>query len=98
MKNEAPKKPLLEVKDLTIHYKTDDGVAKAVNHISFQLEKGETLGLVGETGAGKTTTALGIMGLLPVPPAKVMSGEILFNGEDVLKKKNCAISEGIRSP
>lgn len=79
--------PLLEVRDLTIHYKTDDGVAKAVNHISFQVEKGETLGLVGETGAGKTTTALGVMGLLPVPPAKVVSGEILFNGEDILKKK-----------
>ena len=57
--------PLLELRDVTIQYRTDDGVAKAVNHVSFQLNRGETLGLVGETGAGKTTTALGIMGLLP---------------------------------
>ena len=79
--------PLLELRDVTIQYRTDDGVAKAVNHVSFQLNRGETLGLVGETGAGKTTTALGIMGLLPVPPARITGGEILYNGEDLLKKK-----------
>lgn len=87
MANEEKRGPLLEVRDLTIQYRTDDGVAEAVNHIGFQLEKGETLGLVGETGAGKTTTALGIMGLLPEPPAKVVSGEIRFQGEDILKMK-----------
>lgn len=61
MKNENT----LEVKNLTIHYITEDGVVQAVNDVSFQLKKGEVLGLVGETGAGKTTTALGIMGLIP---------------------------------
>ena len=76
----------LDIKDLTIHYITDDGVVKAVNGIDLALEKGDTLGLVGETGAGKTTTALGVMGLVPDPPGKVISGEILYNGEDLLKK------------
>ena len=76
---------LLSVKDLTIHYITDDGVMKAVNGISFDLKKGETLGLVGETGAGKTTTALGIMRLVPDPPGKLVSGEILWNGKNLLK-------------
>ena len=69
---------LLSVKDLTIHYITDDGVMKAVNGISFDLKKGETLGLVGETGAGKPTTALGIMRLGPDPPGKSVSGAPLF--------------------
>ena len=77
---------MLEIKDLTIHYITDDGVVKAVNSINLDVDKGETLGLVGETGAGKTTTALGILNLVPNPPGKIISGEILFNGEDLLKK------------
>ena len=77
---------LLEIKDLTIHYLTDDGEVCAVNGIDLTLEKGDTLGLVGETGAGKTTTALGILGLIPDPPGKVLGGEILYNGEDLLKK------------
>ena len=74
--------PLLSVKNLTIHYITDDGIVKAVNDISFDLEKGKSMGLVGETGAGKTTTALGIMELIPDPPGKIISGEILVNGKD----------------
>ncbi len=76
----------LEIKNLTIHYETDDGAVEAVNSVSFSLDKGETLGLVGETGAGKTTIALGIMNLVPDPPGRVKSGEILFEGEDLLKK------------
>ena len=76
----------LDIKNLTIHYITDDGVVEAVNGIDLSLEKGDTLGLVGETGAGKTTTALGIMGLVPDPPGKIISGEIFYNGEDLLKK------------
>jgi len=79
---------LLEVKDLTIHYLTDAGAIKAVNNISFSIEKGETLGLVGETGAGKTTTALGILRLLPDPPGKIMGGDVLFQGESLLSKSN----------
>lgn len=79
---------LLEVKNLTIYYITDDvGTCKAVNHINFSLGKGETLGLVGETGAGKTTIARGIMRLIPDPPGKIMEGQILFHGQDLLKVK-----------
>lgn len=74
---------LLEVHDLTIHFFLKSGTVKAVNDVSFTLGAGETLGLVGETGAGKTTTALGIMGLVQCPPGKVLDGEILFNGKDL---------------
>ncbi|SMP67440.1 ABC transporter ATP-binding protein [Anoxynatronum buryatiense] len=78
---------LLEIKDLTIHYITHEGTTKAVNNMSLEINEGETLGLVGETGAGKTTTALGIMQLVPDPPGKVLNGEILYRGEDLLKKR-----------
>ena len=78
------KKPFLEVKDLTVYYTVSKIDTKAVNGVSFQLEKGKTLGLVGETGAGKTTIAKAIMGILPVPPARVMGGEIRFEGTDLL--------------
>lgn len=77
---------LLEIKDLTIHYVTESGTVHAVEGLNLELAKGETLGFVGETGAGKTTTALGIMRLLPVPPAKVISGDIVFEGESLLSK------------
>ena len=76
---------ILKVKDLSILYKTDLETVYAVNHVSFTLNKGQTLGLVGEPGAGKTTTALGIMSLLPKRTARVTSGEILFEGQDLLK-------------
>jgi len=75
---------LLEVNDLTIHYVTEDGTVQAVNELSFDLKEGETLGLVGETGAGKSTTALGIMGLVPNPPGKIINGTINFEGEELL--------------
>ena len=77
---------ILEVKDRVIHYVTDTETVKAVNEISFTLNAGESLGLVGETGAGKTTTALGIMGLVPDPPGKIIGGEIIYKGEDLLQK------------
>ncbi len=76
---------LLEIKNLTIKYLTDDGTVHAVTDVNLSLKEGETLGLVGETGAGKTTTALGIIRLVPDPPGKIMGGEILFNGTDLLK-------------
>ena len=85
---ENKKDVLLEVKNLRVHYNTRDYVYEAVNGVSLTVEKGKTLGLVGETGAGKTTTALSIIGLLPTPPAKVLEGEVLFEGEDLLKKTN----------
>ncbi len=75
---------LLSVENLSIEYVTDDGIVKAVNNLSFNLMKGEALGLVGETGAGKTTTALGIMRLVPAPPGRIVSGKILFGERDIL--------------
>ena len=86
LQSQAPNDSLLELKDLTIHYITETGDVHAVEGLNLKLGHGETLGFVGETGAGKTTTALGIMRLLPTPPAQVLSGEILFEGEDLLKK------------
>jgi len=76
---------LLEIRDLTVEYHTDDAVIYAVNGISLTVEKGKTIGLVGETGAGKTTIAKSILRILPNPQAKLVSGEISFDGEDVLK-------------
>ena len=79
------KEKLLDIKDLSVTYKTEDGIVYAVNNMNLTLEPKETLGFVGETGAGKTTTAMTIMGLLPTPPGKVTSGEIMFDGKDMLK-------------
>lgn len=76
---------ILEVNDLAIQYQSDGGVVKAVNGISFDLPRGKTLGVVGETGAGKTTMALGIMGLLPEPAGQITHGSIRFNGEELTK-------------
>ena len=74
---------LLEIKDLYVEYITDDARVFAVNGIDLELDKGETLGLVGETGAGKTTTALSIMRLLPEKVGKIEKGKITLNGRDV---------------
>lgn len=76
-------KNLLEIQDLVIRFHTDDGVIEAVNGISLSLKAGETLGLVGETGAGKTTTALAIMGLVACPPGRIERGSIVFDGQDL---------------
>ena len=76
---------LLEIKGLTIHYVTRDNVIHAVNNIELEIDEGKTVGLVGETGAGKTTTALGILRLIPNPPGKIISGEIFYGGRDLLK-------------
>lgn len=79
-------KNLLEIKNLSIEYATDEGIYKAVNNLNLKIREGETLGFVGETGAGKTTTALGIMNLIPSPPGQIVSGEIFFEGENLLDK------------
>ena len=70
---------------MNVTYKTEDGIVYAVNDLNLEIGHKETLGFVGETGAGKTTTAMTIMGLLPTPPGEVTSGEILFDGRDMLK-------------
>ncbi len=76
---------LLEVKDLRTHFFTREGVVRAVDGISFSVESGKTLGIVGESGCGKSVTALSIMGLIPQPPAKIVTGEVLFEGRDLTK-------------
>jgi len=78
-------KPLLEIKDLTVRFYTGDGVVKAVNGVSYQLNEGETLGIVGESGCGKSVHARSIMQLIPIPPGKIEKGEIWFDGRDLLK-------------
>ncbi len=82
---------ILDIKNLNIKYITDDNTVHAVNGINLELTKGETLGLVGETGAGKTTTALGIMNLLPEPVGKYSEGEILFNSENIIEQNSAAM-------
>ena len=76
---------LLEINNLTVHYITRASTIYAVNNVDLSIEEGQTLGLVGETGAGKTTTARAIMRLIQSPPGKIVSGEILFKGQDILK-------------
>ncbi|MCH8993877.1 MAG: ABC transporter ATP-binding protein [Chloroflexi bacterium] len=76
---------LLEVRDLRTYFFTDDGVVKAVDGVSYDVEEGETLGLVGESGCGKSVSALSILRLIPTPPGKIVGGEVIFEGEDLLK-------------
>src|SRR6188508_3127631 len=76
--------PLLSVKDLRTYFSEDEKTVRAVDGVSFQLHRGETLGIVGESGSGKSVTNLSILRLIPDPPGKIVSGEVLFNGEDVL--------------
>lgn len=75
---------ILEIKDLIVKFRTDDGVVEAINGLSFSIGRERTLGLVGETGAGKTTTALSILNLVPNPPGKIEGGSITLDGKDVL--------------
>ena len=75
---------LLEVKDLVVRYETDDGVVQALNSVSLSLQQGRILGVVGETGAGKTTLAKAIMQLIPTPPGVIASGSVFFDGQDLL--------------
>lgn len=78
-------KDLLQVKELRTYFFTDSGVVKAVDGISYSVKRGETFGLVGESGCGKSVSALSILRLIPSPPGKIVSGEILFEGKDLLK-------------
>jgi oligopeptide transport system ATP-binding protein len=76
---------LLNVKDLRTYFYTDDGVVKAVDGVSYDLEEGETIGLVGESGCGKSVSALSLLRLIPTPPGKIVDGEAWFEGENLLK-------------
>ena len=79
-----PKENFLSVKDLVVEYTSGKSVVHAVNGVSLELQKGKTLGLVGETGAGKTSIAKAIIGVLPDPPARVPNGEIWLEGQELL--------------
>ena len=75
---------LLEIRNLRTYFETDDGTVKAVDDVSFELKRGETLGIVGESGSGKSVTNLSIIRLIPEPPGKIVSGEVIFSGSDLL--------------
>jgi oligopeptide/dipeptide ABC transporter ATP-binding protein len=77
--------PVLSIRDLAVHFSTDDGVVRAVDGITYDVYPGETLGIVGESGSGKSVSTMSILGLIPVPPGKIVSGEAMFKGRDLLK-------------
>jgi oligopeptide/dipeptide ABC transporter ATP-binding protein len=81
----ATTEPLLSVRDLRTQFLTRDGIVHAVDGVSFDVVKGETLGIVGESGCGKTVTALSVLRLLPSPPARIVSGQVLFGGQDLVQ-------------
>ncbi|NMB10912.1 MAG: ABC transporter ATP-binding protein, partial [Firmicutes bacterium] len=78
--------PLLAIQDLKTYFYTEDGISRAVDGVSFEIEAGSAFGLVGESGCGKSVTSLSIMNLIPQPPGKIVGGKILFEGEDLLEK------------
>ncbi len=90
---QAKTSPILEVDDLRVHFYTRDGVVRAVDGVSFSLSRGETLCVVGESGCGKSVTALSILRLLPQPPAKIESGQIRFEGRDLLQVSESEIRD-----
>ena len=85
MNDTAMNENILEIRDLVVEYHTDEAVIHAANGVNLTVKKGETIGLVGETGAGKTTIARSILRILQTPPAKLCGGEIFFKGEDLLQ-------------
>jgi peptide/nickel transport system ATP-binding protein len=83
--DDAPMTPLLSIRGLRTYFYTESGVAKAVDGVDLDVLRGEVLGLVGESGSGKSVTALSVLRLIPDPPGKIEAGEVLFNGQDLLK-------------
>jgi len=81
----SKERPLLEVRDLSVHFFAEEGVVRAVENVDLKVEPGEVLGLVGESGCGKSVTGLTLLRLIPIPPGKVVSGEILFDGKKLLE-------------
>src|ERR1700716_2060904 len=77
--------PLLDVRDLHVEFRTRDGIAKAVNGVDYTVGAGQTLAVLGESGSGKSVTAQAVMGILDTPPGRIPRGEILFQGQDLLK-------------
>ena len=87
MTDEVKNDPLLKVKDLSVSFATDEGEVQALDAVDFEVKHGQTLGLVGESGCGKSVTALSVMRLLPKPMGKINGGSIHFEGKDLLKLK-----------
>jgi len=87
MPNDTNNEAILDVKNLRTYFYTDEGVVKAVDDVSFSLHKGEVIGIVGESGSGKSVANLSVMNLILSPPGKIVGGEVLFHGEDILKLK-----------
>jgi len=85
MKNNLQKNPLLEVRSLSTHFFTEEGVVRAVENVSFEIHPGEILSIVGESGCGKSVTGLSILKLIPSPPGQIVRGEILFDGRNLLR-------------
>ena len=77
--------PILTIRDLTVEFDTEDGVVHAVSGVGYDLHPGEVLGVVGESGSGKSVSMLSVLGLIPMPPGRIVSGEAIFRGEDLLK-------------
>lgn len=91
--SESSTSTVLEVKNLSTHFHTSKGVLKAVNDVSFTIKRAEILALVGESGCGKSATALSIMRLIATPPGKIVGGEVLFNGQDLLRLSPASMQE-----
>jgi len=89
----TPAAPLLEVRNLKTYYRADEGELRAVDGVSFSVAAGRTLGIVGESGCGKSVTSLTIMGLVPCPPGRIAGGEVLFEGRDLLKLPQAEMRE-----
>jgi oligopeptide transport system ATP-binding protein len=87
----VPDQPLLQVTGLKTSFKTDDGIVRAVDGLSYSVDAGSTLGIVGESGSGKSVNALSIMRLIPQPPGKIEAGTVLFKGENLLEKSEPAM-------
>jgi oligopeptide transport system ATP-binding protein len=84
---------LLTVENLHVHFRTDDGLVRAVNGVSFDLQAGETLGIVGESGSGKTVTNLALLGLIPQPPGRIADGSARYRGQDLLRMTSAQLSQ-----
>ena len=85
--------PILSIRDLVVEFATDDGVVHAVDGITYDVFPGEVLGIVGESGSGKSVSTMSILGLIPQPPGKIVSGEAIFDGRDLLKLKKKELRE-----
>ena len=84
--------PVLRVRDLTVEFATENGVLRAVDSVSFDVQSNETLGLVGESGCGKTVTGLSMLRLIPMPPGRIAAGSIEFQGRDLVPRRTTARS------